>query len=116
VRLAPDPFTYIVWLFLLDPLGVVVTALIRRRQVLVRVVTDKWRYGVAAGILSIFSYGSAIYAFSLIETAKVSAIRETSVVFAALMGAFWLREGFGRRRILSAVALAGGLVLMQFGG
>jgi uncharacterized membrane protein len=46
----------------------------------------------------------------------VSAIRETSVVFAALMGTLFLNEGFGRRRLIAAAALAMGLVLMQFGG
>ena len=71
---------------------------------------------VAGGALSILSFGSALYAFSLIETAKVSALRETSVVIAALMGTFFLGEGLGRRRIAAAVVLAGGLVLMQFGG
>jgi drug/metabolite transporter (DMT)-like permease len=50
------------------------------------------------------------------ETAKVSALRETSVVFAALMGTWFLREGFGRRRIAAALVLAAGLLLMQFGG
>jgi drug/metabolite transporter (DMT)-like permease len=48
------------------------------------------------------------------ETAKVSALRETSVVWAALMGAFFLKESFGRRRMAAAAALAAGLVLMQF--
>jgi drug/metabolite transporter (DMT)-like permease len=76
----------------------------------------KWRYGVAAGALSILSFGSALYAFSLMETAKVSALRETSVVFAAAMGSLFLGEGFGRRRLIAAVALACGLVLMQFAG
>jgi drug/metabolite transporter (DMT)-like permease len=51
----------------------------------------------------------------MMEVAKVSALRETAVVFAAIMGARMLKEGFGRRRILAAVALAAGLVLMQFG-
>jgi drug/metabolite transporter (DMT)-like permease len=37
------------------------------------------------------------------------------VVFAALLGALFLGESFGRRRILAALALAAGLVLMQFG-
>jgi drug/metabolite transporter (DMT)-like permease len=116
VRLAPDPFSYIVWIFLLDAVGIAALALLRRRRQLVGAVREKWRFGVAAGILSILSYGAAIYAFSLIETAKVSALRETSVVFAALMGALFLKEGFGSRRILAALALAAGLVLMQFGG
>jgi drug/metabolite transporter (DMT)-like permease len=116
VRIAADPFTYIVWIFLLDAVGVTVTALARRRRALAQAIRLRWRYGVAAGLLSVLSYGSAVYAFSLMETAKVSALRETAVVFAALMGTLFLREGFGRRRIVAALALTAGLVLMQFGG
>lgn len=116
VRGAPEPFTYIVWMFLLDSIGITVTALLRRRGELGRTIASKWRFGVAAGLLSILSYGSAVYAFSLMETARVSALRETSVVFAALLGAVFLREGFGSRRVAAALALAAGLVAMQFGG
>lgn len=116
VRGAPEPFTYIVWIFILDCIGVGLTAVLTRRRELARVVAEKWRFGVGAGLLSILSYGAAVYAFSLMETAKVSALRETSVVFAALMGAAWLKEGFGRRRVAAALMLAAGLVLMQFGG
>jgi drug/metabolite transporter (DMT)-like permease len=115
VRIAPDPLTYIVWLFLLDPVGIAVTALVFRRRQLADVIAARWRYGVAAGVLSIFSFGSALYAFSLIETARVSALRETAVVFAALMGARLLKEGLGARRIAAGAVLAAGLVLMQFG-
>ena len=75
----------------------------------------RWRYGAAGGALSILSFGAALYAFSLMETAKVSALRETAVVFAALMGSLFLGEGFGRRRVVAALVLAAGLVLMQFG-
>ena len=79
------------------------------------VARGKWRYGVVAGFLSILSFGAALWAFSMMEVAKVSALRETAVVFAALMGAHMLKEGFGRRRILAALTLAAGLVMMQFG-
>jgi drug/metabolite transporter (DMT)-like permease len=116
IRISPDPFTYIVWLFLLDAVAITTLALVVRRDLLAKAVAMKWRYGVAAGALSIFSFGSALYAFSLMETAKVSALRETSVVFAALMGTAFLGESFGRRRLAAALVLAAGLVLMQFGG
>jgi drug/metabolite transporter (DMT)-like permease len=116
VRGAPEPFTYIVWIFLLDSIGITCTALIRRRRELGRTIVSRWRFGVAAGLLSILSYGSAVYAFSLMETARVSALRETSVAFAALLGTVFLKEGFGSRRIAAALALAAGLVAMQFGG
>lgn len=115
VRMAPTPFTFIVWLFLVDWICITATALLLRRREFGQVVRAKWRFGVAAGLLSILSFGAALWAFSMIEVAKVSALRETAVVFAAIMGARLLREGFGRRRILAALALAAGLVLMQFG-
>jgi drug/metabolite transporter (DMT)-like permease len=116
VRIAPDPLTFIVYLFLVDGMLITLTALVLRRDVIGKAVAMKWRFGVAAGALSILSFGAALYAFSLMETAKVSALRETSVVFAALMGSWFLGEGFGRRRIVAALALAASLVLMQFGG
>lgn len=55
VRIAPEPLTYIVWMFLIDPIGITIVALLRRREALVRTLVGKWRFGVAAGILSIFS-------------------------------------------------------------
>jgi uncharacterized membrane protein len=115
VRIAPDPFTYIVWLFLLDCVAITTLAVALRRDILAKAVAMKWRFGVAAGALSIFSFGTALYAFTLMEAAKVSALRETSVVFAALLGTWFLGESFGRRRVVAAAALAAGLVLMQFG-
>jgi uncharacterized membrane protein len=115
VRIAPDPLTFIVWLFLVDGLAITATALILRRDAVRAAIAMRWQYGVAAGAMSILSFGAALYAFTLIETAKVSALRETSVVFAALMGTWFLKEGFGRRRIAAALVLAAGLVLMQFG-
>jgi len=114
VRIAPSPFTFIVYLFMVDGLLITLTALVFRREAIASAVRMRWRYGVAAGALSVLSFGAALYAFSLMETAKVSALRETSVVFAAAMGSLFLGEGFGRRRIFAAIALACGLVLMQF--
>lgn len=115
VRVAPDPFTYIVWLFMLDAICVTTTALVLRRRELRRAIAETWRTGAVAGALSIASFGAALYAYSLIEVAKVSALRETAVVRAALIGTRFLGEGLGQRRILAAIALAGGLVLLQFG-
>lgn len=115
VRMAPDPFTYIVWLFLLDGVPMTMLALYLRRTALVETIALRWRFGVAAGALSLLSYGSALYAFSLIEAARVSALRETSVLFAAMMGTLLLGEGFGRRRLIAAVVLVAGLIAMQFG-
>ena len=115
VRVAPSPFTFIVWLFLLDGIAIIILALMLRRRLIADTLASRWPYGVAGGALSILSFGSALYAFRLMETAKVSALRETAVVFAAILGSMFLGESFGRRRIIAALALAAGLILMQFG-
>ena len=114
VRLAPSPWTYIVWLFLVDAVPITIAAVLLRRDALRAAVRMRWRYGAAAGGLSVLSFGSALYAFSLMATAKVSALRETSVVWAALMGGRVLGEGVGPRRLMAAGVLASGLILMQF--
>ena len=69
--------------------------------------------GFLGGVAGTLSYGAALYAFTLSDAALVTALRETSVVWAALLGAILLKEGFGRRRIIAATVLATGLVLMQ---
>lgn len=115
VRMAPQPETYILWLFLLDWVCITLWVLWRRGpKALGQAISTHWRPGVVAGALSILSFGTALYGYSLIETAKISALRETAVVFAALLGSFALGEGFGARRIGFAVLMVAGLMLMQF--
>jgi drug/metabolite transporter (DMT)-like permease len=114
-RIAPNPFTFTVWLFLLDWIGVNTVTFATRRRDWVRMLRTRMRHGVMAGALSILSFGAALYGFTLAPAAYISALRETSVVFAAILGAVLLKEGFGARRILAALVLAGGLSLLQFG-
>jgi drug/metabolite transporter (DMT)-like permease len=116
VRIAPEPLTFIVWLFLVDWICVTAAAVLLRRGQLVAAVRPQWRSAVTAGALSILSFGASLYAMSLIDAAKVSALRETSVVVAALMGALLLHEALGVRRLAAAAVLAAALVALQFAG
>ncbi len=114
-RAMPDPMTFVVWLFLLDWVGVTVVAVIQRRGQIGEAMARQWKGGLAGGMLGTISYGLAIYAYTLTDAAVVTALRETSVVFAAALGAIFLKEGFGYRRIIAAAILSGGLLLMQAG-
>ena len=116
VRIAPNPLTFIVWLFLVDWILVTTAAVAMRRGQLLAAVRPQWRSAVTAGALSIFSFGASLYAMSLIDAAKVSALRETSVVIAAVLGAVFLKERFGLRRIGAAALLAIALAALQFAG
>ena len=73
------------------------------------------RVAVAAVLLNFGSYGIAIFALSLGAMAPVSALRETSVIIAALIGTLVLKEPFGPVRVAAACAVALGVVVMNLG-
>jgi drug/metabolite transporter (DMT)-like permease len=113
-RVAPNPFSFTVWLFLLDWIGVNTITYFTRRKTYVAMLRSAARYGIGAGALSVLSFSAALYGFSIAPVAYISAMRETAVIFAALLGYFFLKEGFGARRTAAALVLAGGLSLLQF--
>ncbi|NUR25926.1 MAG: EamA family transporter [Catenulispora sp.] len=69
--------------------------------------------GVLAGALSLLAYGLVLWAQTRGALAAVSALRETSVIFGAALGSVFLREPFGRYRILAAVTIAGGILILE---
>ena len=70
----------------------------------------------AGGVASAVAYGLVIYAMSLGPMAIVSSLRETSVIFAAIIGAVYLREPFGLARIRAAVMVAIGVIIIRWFG
>lgn len=107
-------FTFVVWLFLLDWIGITTAMVWIRRGRVWSDIAPQIRDGAIGGLLGTISYGAALWAFTLSEAANVTAIRETSVVFGAIFGAVFLKEAFGPRRIAAASVLAIGLVLLEF--
>lgn len=115
VRAAPTQLTFIVWLFLLDWIGINVIAWVTRgRRLFVASARAALWPGIGAGVCTLVSFSMALYGFSIAPVAYISAMRETAVVFAAIMGWWFLKEGFGARRTIAAVVLASGLGLLQF--
>lgn len=113
-RLSEHVGTFIVWLFLLDWIGITTAMVISRRGRIWSGIKPQIWNGTLGGLLGSISYGAALWAFTLADAANVTAIRETSVVFGAIFGAVFLREPFGRRRIAAASILAAGLMLLEF--
>ena len=75
----------------------------------------EWRKSLAAGLLQIAAYGLVIWAMSVAAMASVSALRETSVIFAALIASAMLRERLGPVRVGAVLAVASGVVLLKLG-
>ena len=114
VRASGTVAGYIAWLFALDAIPIVLVAWIVRRRELRWTVRTEWRKGVGGGVLALGAYGLVIWAMSLAAMAAVSALRETSVIFAALIGTLLLKERFGLLRISAAGLVATGVILMNF--
>jgi drug/metabolite transporter (DMT)-like permease len=113
IRLAPHKFSFIAWFFVIEGIGIsLIVALMRQDGLKAKIKTD-WRGGMIAGILGLVTYTTALYAFSLAPIAGLAALRETSVIFGALLATLWLKEAFGVRRIILAIILAIGLILMH---
>ncbi len=113
VRLSGSPAGYIGWLFILSAVPITLFALARRGASAFAFLRRDWRQCVLSGGLAFTAYGLAIWALNLGAMAHVSALRETSVVIAALIGTRLLGEPHGRARVLSAATVAGGVVLLN---
>lgn len=113
VRRSGHALAYIVWLMILDGLPIACFTVFARRHLLVAAIEASWRPGCASGVLQLGAYGLVIWAMSLGAMASVSALRETSVIFAAFIGAMVLKERVGALRISAAILVATGIVLMR---
>jgi drug/metabolite transporter (DMT)-like permease len=112
VRHGGDPFAYAGLLFLLQgPVFVVIAA--ARRPPASWLTGATAAKGLLAGALSLVAYGIVLWAQTKAPLAEVAAIRETSVVFAAVIGMKLFGESFGGRRVAAAVLVAAGIVLIS---
>ena len=111
VRLAEETLTYIIWLFIAE--GFVILYIFLPRMERLRAQTGREvLVGLAGGILSALAYALALYAKSKAPLGMVSALRETSVIFAAMIGLIWFGEGPARPRLIAAGLVAIGIVML----
>ena len=112
-RLAGNPNAYSLWLFVGIALVMVPYALWRDGRDVVPAMRRFWRRGFAGGALQVLSYGIAIWAMTLAPIAIVATLRETSVLFGAVIAVTVLKEPLRAVRIGAAVLIVCGLVLIR---
>ena len=117
VRASQAPISYIAWLNVLEAMPISLWLLARRPASFTGLSGRSWRQGMFGGVLAMAAYGLVIYALSLGAMAHISALRETSVLFAALIGILILREKAGSqgRRIAAVGLVSAGIVILQLG-
>ena len=114
-RVSANPIGYAAALNILTGILIAVAAFALRRGAAIDALRHGWRKGLAGGMLMFGGYAIVIYALTLAPMASIAALRETGVIFAALIGTMALRERFGARRIAASILVAVGLAILVGG-
>jgi drug/metabolite transporter (DMT)-like permease len=114
VRLSGNPQSYAAWIFVIYGALLPATFLALRGRITVKLRAPETVKAMTGGFISLASYGAIIAALAVSKLGPVSALRETSIVFAALIGHFVLGERLTGRRILVCVAVTLGAVCIAF--
>jgi len=116
VRLAP-PLSYTVLIIGLSSVFITPLMVVQYGY---HTVTAEWRANwpriILVGILSLLSYMLVLYAYSVGRVSYAGAIREVSIVFAAIVGWRWLGENFGGMRTVGAILIFAGILVIAVAG
>ena len=112
-RSGPSPHTYSVWLFVLSASALLLVTWYLRRSATITLLKPHLRRGVGAGIMSAIAYMVVLWAMTVAPAALVAAVRETSILFAALIGWGFLGENLSRLRWFGVVLIVVGLVVAR---
>ena len=117
IRQSANPFTFLAWFFFVTALDFPILAglRIRRSGLPPRPGALVWR-GLAGAVIAWISFGGVMMATRLDKVGEAAVLRETSTVFAALIGWFILGEKVGPRRLFLMTLIALGAVIVEFGG
>jgi drug/metabolite transporter (DMT)-like permease len=112
-RLSNNPNAYSLWLFAGIAVVMLPYALFRDGRDVIPAMQKYWRRGFVGGALQLLSYGIAIWAMTVAPIAIVATLRETSVLFGAVIAVVVLKEPLRALRIVAALLIVCGLVLIR---
>jgi drug/metabolite transporter (DMT)-like permease len=113
VRLSGSALGYTLWSFLMNGSCLLGWATIARRHEVSRYLRQHWHKGLLGGISTMGSYGLALWAMTQAPLAVVAALRETSILFGALIAFVLLKERVIPLRIAAACGIAAGAILLR---
>ena len=112
-RVAGDAALFVAWLFVFDGLFFMPVIIALRGPAVMRAPLRGWVIGVAAALLSYGAYAVAVWAMTQAPIALVTALRETSILFAMLIGWALLGERMDRLKLMSGTLILAGVVLVR---
>lgn len=116
VRLPGAGMTFFATLFAVDGIGMMILGLYWRRGKLWPEMIGSRARGAFAALLSLVNFSIVLWVMSFNPIGLAAAVRETSIVIAALIGTFWFKEAFGPRRIAAACVILVGIGIINWTG
>jgi drug/metabolite transporter (DMT)-like permease len=113
-RLSGDALAYAAWMFVLYGIAMPLTTLAMRGRMVIRPLDPETLKAASGGIISLTAYSAIIWAVSHGPMGPVSALRETSVVFAALIGRLFLGETLSASRLGACLIIAAGAICLSW--
>jgi drug/metabolite transporter (DMT)-like permease len=112
-RASQNPQAYVAWLFVANAIVLVPYGLWRNASGMALALHRFWARGIAGGALQALSYGIVLWAMTLAPIAIVAGLRETSVLFGAVIAVLVLKEPLRAARLLAAALIVCGLILIR---
>ena len=106
---------YVVALFVLDGWPFALMVLARRGRAAWPYARARWPIAAGGALASLGSYGIALWAMTRAPVATVAALRETSVLFAAVLGTLFLKESFTTQRAIGTATIVAGVMALRIG-
>ena len=112
-RASGAPVSYTLWFFAANGVVIVALGLATRGRAVPAYLRRHWLRAALGGACSLGAYGIALWAMTHAPVALVAVLRETSVIFGAVLGALFLKEKFTRRRLAATGAVMAGLIALR---
>ncbi|WP_299777665.1 EamA family transporter [uncultured Roseobacter sp.] len=117
IRATANPFTFLAWFFMIDGFFMPFVAALRWLRMPDRpTLGPLMARGLVGGLVAPLSFGAVMMATRLDKVGEAAVLRETSTVFAAVIGWLFLKETVGPRRIALMALIALGAVIVEMGG
>ena len=114
VKTAESTQQFIVWLFLLIPIPMLVYSLANQKELIVSTFIENKYSLIVASIGSLTSYSLVLWAYTQAPIYYVASIRESSIIFASLIGLIFFKEKGLLRRLLASMVLFAGVVILEY--
>ena len=113
VRLSAAPASYTLWIFLITGATIACWAAFTQWTKTLHYLRKNWHLGAVGGFGTLVSYGLALYAMTKAPVAVVAALRETSILFSAVISWLILKEHITSTRLVSVCVIAAGAITLR---